>query len=239
MFEDSTFESTGRIRTRSRGWMMAAFLFNGSILLALILIPLIYPEALPRQSWIYLIEAPPVPVVQPDKPKPIAESATSHTSELEDGHIVAPPRIPPNILEMAKPEAPMPDDKPGTFADLAQAGPNVNPSIFQNHAQPLVVHRPSGPVQLTSRIAEGMILQKTMPVYPPIAKASRREGTVVLHAAISTVGAIQNLRVLSGDPMLIPAALDAVKNWRYRPYLLNGKPIEVETTINVVFKLGQ
>jgi protein TonB len=160
-------------------------------------------------------------------------------SEIQNGQIIAPPKIPRYILEMAKPEAPLAENNPVNLADLAQAGTNVNPSIFPNHAQPVVVHQPGGTVHLTSVIAEGMILQKTIPVYPAIAKASRREGTVVLQAVISTGGAIQNLRVLSGDPMLTQAALDAVKNWRYRPYLLNGKPIEVETTINVVFKLTQ
>src|SRR4051794_29749506 len=81
--------------------------------------------------------------------------------ELEDGHIVAPPKIPQYILDTAKPEAPLPDDKSGAFSELAQAGPNITPSIFANRAQPVVVHRPSGPVHLTSVIAEGMILQKT------------------------------------------------------------------------------
>ena len=69
MFEDSIFESTGRIRTRSRGWMVATFFFNGSILLALILIPLIYPEALPRQALTFLLTAPKAPPSQPPLPK--------------------------------------------------------------------------------------------------------------------------------------------------------------------------
>ena len=84
-----------------------------------------------------------------------------------------------------------------------------------------------------------MILQKAMPVYPVIAKVTRKEGTVVLQATISTTGTIENLRVMSGDPMLTQAAMDAVKNWRYRPYLLNDQPVEVETTINVIFRLAQ
>ena len=86
MFEDSTFESAGRIRTRSRGWMMAAFLFNGSILLALVLIPLIYPEALPQQWMSVLIEAPSVPAVQPEKPRPVAQKVTRDRSEMDNGH---------------------------------------------------------------------------------------------------------------------------------------------------------
>jgi protein TonB len=82
------------------------------------------------------------------------------------------------------------------------------------------------------------LLQKTIPLYPPIAKAARVSGTVVLQATISKTGTIENLRVISGPQMLQQSALDAVKSWRYRPYLLNGEPVEVETTVNVVFTLG-
>jgi protein TonB len=82
------------------------------------------------------------------------------------------------------------------------------------------------------------LLNKTAPVYPAIAKAARVSGTVVLQATISKTGTIENLRVISGPAMLQQSALEAVKSWRYRPYLLNGDPVEVETTVNVVFTLG-
>jgi protein TonB len=83
-----------------------------------------------------------------------------------------------------------------------------------------------------------MLLQKTMPVYPPIAKAARVSGTVVLQATISKQGTIENLHVISGPAMLQQSAMDAVRQWRYKPYLLNGEPVEVETTVNVIFSLG-
>jgi protein TonB len=85
----------------------------------------------------------------------------------------------------------------------------------------------------------GNLLEKTVPQYPTIAKEARIQGTVVLQATISQNGLIQNLRVISGHPMLRQAAIDAVRSWRYKPYLLNGEPVEVETTINVVFNLGE
>jgi protein TonB len=93
-------------------------------------------------------------------------------------------------------------------------------------------------VSISGGVMVGMLLQKTTPVYPPIAKAARQQGTVVLQATISKTGSIENLRVISGPAMLQQAALDAVKTWRYRPYLLDGEPTEVETTVNVVFSLG-
>ena len=78
-----------------------------------------------------------------------------------------------------------------------------------------------------------------MPVYPPIAKATGTQGIVILQAVISKAGTIENLRVVSGPGLLQQAAIDAVKQWRYRPYKLNDQPVEVETTINVVFTLGR
>jgi periplasmic protein TonB len=78
-----------------------------------------------------------------------------------------------------------------------------------------------------------MLVKKTTPVYPAIAKAARISGTVVLQATISKKGTIVDLRVVSGPPILQQAAIDAVKKWQYRPYLVNGEPAEVETTVAI------
>jgi len=93
-------------------------------------------------------------------------------------------------------------------------------------------------LNISSGVMAGMLLLKTTPVYPPIAKAARVSGTVVLQATISKTGSIENLHVISGPAMLQQAAMQAVKSWRYRPYLLNNEPVEVETTVNVIFSLG-
>jgi protein TonB len=85
----------------------------------------------------------------------------------------------------------------------------------------------------------GNLLSRTLPQYPAIARTAHIQGVVVLQAAISRTGLIENLRVVSGPPMLRQAAIDAVQTWRYKPYLLNGDPVEVETTINVVFNLDE
>jgi protein TonB len=85
---------------------------------------------------------------------------------------------------------------------------------------------------------EGRKLSGADPRYPAIAIAARIQGTVLLAAMISKAGAIENLRIVSGPPMLGPAAEEAVRTWRYRPYLLNGEPVEVETTVRVNFRLG-
>jgi TonB family protein len=93
-------------------------------------------------------------------------------------------------------------------------------------------------VNISGGIAVGMLLRKVAPEYPQVAKDSRTQGTVVLQAIISKEGLIRDLHVVSGSKMLQDAALDAVRQWEYRPYLLNGEPVEVMTTINVVFTLG-
>jgi periplasmic protein TonB len=103
---------------------------------------------------------------------------------------------------------------------------------------PIVKQEPPKKLTISSGVMQGNLLQKITPQYPAIAKAARIQGTVVLQATISKQGTIENLRVVSGPPMLTQAALDAVRQWRYRPYLLNNEPVEVETTVNVVFNLG-
>jgi protein TonB len=84
----------------------------------------------------------------------------------------------------------------------------------------------------------GDLTRKTQPTYPAIARNARIQGIVVLQAIISKQGTIENLKVLAGHPMLVPAAIDAVRQWRYRPYVLNNEPVEVETQITVNFSLA-
>jgi protein TonB len=235
MFEDSTFESAGRIRTRSRRWMIAAFTFNASILLALVLVPLLYLEALPPRAVPMLITVPPAPRVEEQQPKPVAQAPHPPT-EIDRGHIFAPSRIPPRIIYTSVPEQPF-------SPDVATMEPGVQGSTIypiSTGAKPRVVHQsPSGPMNVPSRVEEGLLIHKTIPIYPPIAIAAHIQGTVFLAATISKGGTIENLRAASGPPMLQQSALDAVQSWRYKPYMLDGQPVEVETTVNVVFTLGR
>ena len=236
MFEDATFESTGRIRTRSRRWMAAALCFNGSILLAMILIPLIYPEALPGIGVVCQIVAPPPPP-QPQPVRRQPQHPLHSNSEMPFGHLIAPRTIPPLITVFNGPEdAPvsgigMDSGIPGATGN----GPNPFPG---GGAGPRVRPEVKGPVRVSSSVIAGLLIRKTVPVYPPIARAARQEGTVVLQATISKEGTIENLRVAEGPQLLRQAALDAVRNWLYTPCKLNGEPVEVESTINVVFKLA-
>jgi protein TonB len=150
---------------------------------------------------------------------------------------MAPRRIPSTIVTTAGPE-------PESLTGIASLDPNIGTpggfgDVFRPQPAPRIVHPdPKGPMSVPSTVAAGLLIRKVIPQYPQLAKAMHVEGTVALAATISKAGTIVNLRVVCGPPMLQQAALDAVSDWRYRPYLLNGQPVEVETTINVIFSLG-
>jgi protein TonB len=93
-------------------------------------------------------------------------------------------------------------------------------------------------VRVSSGVAEGNLIHDVKPQYPALARQARIQGTVVLLAVIGKDGSVQNLHVKSGPPMLAQAAMDAVKQWRYRPYYLNGQPVEVDTQVNINFTLA-
>jgi protein TonB len=93
-------------------------------------------------------------------------------------------------------------------------------------------------VTVSPDASHDLLISQVPPVYPPLARQTRIQGTVVLRALISRTGEIKDLAVISGHPMLVPAAMDAVKQWRYRPYSVKGQPVEVMTTINVNFTLA-
>jgi periplasmic protein TonB len=234
MFEDSTFESTGRIKTRSRRWMFAALGLNGSILVMLVLVPLIYPDALPSHFIPPLLVVPAAPHPDPPQPVRVRAAAPHDYSEMMGRQLIAPTIIPIGIKKFTGPE-------PAFASNLADLGPGIpggDGSPF-GKAQPATIVRPPVPasVHLPSKFVEGFLIYKSIPQYPAIAKSAGQQGTVVLQATISKSGTIENLQVISGAPMLQQAAIDAVKTWRYRPYLLNEQPVEVETTVNVIFKL--
>jgi protein TonB len=235
MFEDSTFESAGRIRTRSRRWMIAAFTFNASLLLAFVLVPLLYLEALPPQTILTGITVPSVPHVQV-QPKPIVQPLHP-TINVATDPFTAPRQIPPGIY-IPKEREPEPLTNP-SYAGTP-GGMDDRPVFFPVEPRPRVVHQPqAGPVRVSPGVEEGYLIRKTIPTYPPIAIVTRTQGVVILAATISKSGTIENLRVVSGPPVLQQSALDAVNTWRYKPYVLDREPVEVETTVNVVFTLGR
>lgn len=234
MFEDAVFESTGSIHTRSRRWMMATFALNSAVVLALALYPLLDPEALPGIVNTILMVAPPSQTPPPRPPEQQRMVQVTRESEMIGSRVLAPRLIPSTPYAPAAPETPVIASVGGWGDD--SSGKDL--SVFrETRAAPTVRQANPATARISQGVMEGLLIRKVVPTYPPLARAIGIEGTVVLQASISTSGTIEHLRVVSGPELLQKAALDAVGQWRYRPYLLNGAPVEVETTVNVTFTL--
>jgi protein TonB len=149
---------------------------------------------------------------------------------------LTPPTIRTQIATNTAPDGPPTTGAPGMGDDSSIPGGTTD--VFRGHTTPPNIHPDvRAPIRVPSSIEAAMILQKTLPIYPAIAKAAGVQGTVILAATISKAGTIENLRVMGGPVMLQRAALDAVETWRYKPYLLDGQPVEVETSISVIFTM--
>lgn len=224
-----------------RGWTtLISFALQALAVGCLLLLPLLYTEGLPKLALLapLLTPAPP-PSAPPEQPRHNQSSAAQ--SNLMGSRLVAPPEIPQDVSMLTETEPPPPMVDPGAvgvrhgFGDAQGRG-----SVFDSAPGSGQVLPPPPPVRQlrVSHMMEGNLVYRVQPNYPALARQARIQGQVVLRAIISREGAIENLQVLSGHPMLAPAAVDAVRQWRYRPYVLNGEPVEVETQVTVNFVLG-
>ena len=165
-------------------------------------------------------------------------------SEIDQG-LHAPTKIPKDI-KMLKEEAAPPTNMAGV-AGMAGMGSGTGGVLggamggFGNGPAivPRAAPKPAGPQRVSTGTMAGSLISRPDPVYPPIAKAAHVQGAVVLHAIISKQGTIEKLQAISGPQMLQGAAMDAVQRWKYKPYILDGEPTEVETTVTVNFTFGQ
>ena len=236
MFEQSLVESTGRIRTRSRRYAVPSFLLEAALVTTLILLPYLYPAVLPRTSLTTPLIAPPPP---PSAPAPAQLTTAAPTASPQTLNVYAPPRIPNNIPQI--PDNPPGPIVPGT-AFLGPGVPGISTAPLFPSTPPAVpsqpMAKPAGPLRISAGVAAGQLIVPIQPRYPAIAQQARIQGTVVVSALIGADGRIASLHVLSGSPLLVPAATQAIQRARYRPWTLNGQPVEVETTISVVFSLN-
>jgi TonB family protein len=154
-------------------------------------------------------------------------------SDVMMSHQLSTPSRIPNDLRMLAGKEPPPS---AGFVPTGAEGLGGN--VFSGSSGPKVKIASPSRLTISAGVAGGLLIQKTAPVYPQIAREARVSGTVVIQATISKTGMIQNLHVVSGPTMLRQPALDAVQNWRYKPYLLDGEPVDVETTVSVNFSLG-
>jgi protein TonB len=158
-----------------------------------------------------------------------------------NGELRTPSKIPKKIEHIVEDEAPPPATS-GVIGGVVGGVPGgtaggVIGGLVTSTAPPPQVARPIGPKKVSSGVMEGNLLKRIDPPYPSMARIAHIQGDVVLQATISKQGTIENLRGVSGHPILIQAAMDAVRQWRYRPYELNNEPVEVETTVTVRFHM--
>jgi protein TonB len=246
MFEEMVVSSPNPKKTNKSWTVVVSMLFQVAFLSILILIPLIYTEALPKTMMATMLTAPPPPPPPPPPPAPAQIVRVKPQAHLMDaGKLVAPKVIPKDvkiIKEEAEPDMSsvgMTGGVPGGVAGGSMGGVLGGVIGGMGGAPPPPKPKLTGPLKVGGNVQAARILNRVQPLYPPLARQTRISGTVRLHAIISKDGSIQQLEVISGHPLLQQAALDAVRQWRYQPTLLNGEPVEVDTTIDVIFSLNQ
>jgi len=225
---------------------LVSFAIQVVIVGVMVLIPLIFTEALPKAQLMTFLVAPPPPPPPPPPAAAPVKIVHQVQTDIINGQLRTPTKIPQKVQMIKEDEAPPPvmattgvvggvpggvpgGSMGGVLGSIASAGANV--AALPKIATPQRVRVSSG-------VQSGLLVRKVQPTYPPLARQARIQGTVVLQAQISKNGDIENLQLISGHPMLAPAAIEAVKQWKYKPYLLNGEPVEVETTVQVNFSLA-
>jgi protein TonB len=164
-------------------------------------------------------------------------------TDIVNGQLRTPTKIPEKVQMIKEDEAPPPVMSSGVVGGVpggipgGQMGGVIGGIIS---SAPVAVPKVATPqrVRVSQGVTQGLLIRKIQPNYPPLARQARIQGSVLLQAEISKDGTIENLHLLSGHPMLAPAAIEAVKQWKYKPYILNGEPVEVETQITVNFTLS-
>lgn len=241
MFADSLLETSWAHRSRRSLTTLTSFGMQAVLIGLLLMIPILTTVGLPATRSI----STPISLGRRDPGPATPQRSTGHpgvqiiplTSSL-----MLPRRMPRTIPrgDDNAPQAPI----GGDIASIGDFGPSIGdpnglriPIPGTKPVMPVAPH-PTVHVFRTSTILQGMLIRRVEPMYPPMARAAHIQGPVVLAAVISKDGTIENLRTLSGHPMLVSAAVTAVSQWRYRPYILNGEAIEVDTQITVNFILG-
>ena len=235
-------------------WTLAVSFLAQCLLLSLgVLIPLIYTQTLPAGQWVSRLLAPP-PLAAPRDLAPIVAAPPQRTAPIrvDDSVLRQPARIPPEVALIDD----LAHSAPAIHAlDIPFVRPGAPDGVWQSFGtdrsgraivlppppepvRPLEPAPANAPIRIGGAVQSAKLINRTMPRYPPLARQARVQGLVLLEAIIGEDGTIQKLRAISGHPLLVPAALLAVKQWRYRPTLLNGQPVPVITQVEVRFTLS-
>jgi protein TonB len=251
MFEQTFVEG----KTKTTWTVLSAFIAQIALLIVAVILPMIYFDVLPKTQLTSFLVAPPPP--PPPPPPPAAVQAVKIVKviprQFDAGRLMAPKSVPKEIATIREEELPpassgvggvvggvpggvaggTPGGVLGSILSGVSGGPPPPPP------PPVKTATALKRITIGGNVQQAKLVRQPKPVYPPLAKQARISGVVHLAAIISRDGTIQDLKVISGHPLLIPSALEAVKQWVYQPTLLNGEPVEVSTQIDVNFTLSQ
>ena len=233
MFDDLVVSSANPKRTNNSWTVVLSAIIQASLLGILILIPLIYTEALPKQLLTTFLVPPPPPPPPPPPAAAIQRIVKPVVRLIHNGQMMAPTVVPKKVAMIKEEE--MPPDVGAVGVVGGVLGGIIGGS---GGGMPPPPKATPSRIRVGGNVASAKLVRQVTPLYPPIAKTAHISGTVILHAVIAKDGTIQELTYVSGPPLLMKNAMDAVRQWRYSPTLLNGEPVEVDTTISVVFTLG-
>lgn len=256
MFEQSLVDGQG---TTSKPWTVFVSFLSQCVLIGVaILIPLIYTDTLPKAQLTGFLVAPPPPPPPPPPPAaaPPVKIVKVIPRQFDAGRLMAPKAIPKDIAMIKEEELPpamsgavgvvggvpggVPGGAPGGViggiigAVPSAAPPPPPPPPVKKEEKPATPQR----IRVGGNVQSAKLIRQPKPVYPPLAKQARIQGTVRFTAIIGKDGTIQNLQLISGHPLLVPSATEAVKQWVYQPTQLNGEAVEVVTQIDVNFTLS-
>ncbi len=229
-----------RARRSKRRALLLSIAVEMLILAALVLFPL-FSKGENIASRIFVPTVPYSPGRAPDRGRNTTEARPARPDTCR---FCAPPSVPNRIVtqDASRLGDLAAADEPGIpGAPDGQQIPGLlgTPGSSRQPTPPVTAPRAKQRLSISAAVEQAMLIRRVEPVYPPLGIQLRREGRVELHAIISTDGSMQSLEVITGDPLFIPSALSAVRQWRYRPTILDGQPIEVDTHITVVYTLNR
>ncbi|MBZ5665550.1 MAG: TonB family protein [Acidobacteriia bacterium] len=237
----STLESNWDQSARRGRATLASFTIQTFSLSLLIAVSMLWVERPPQVRWLQ-ISAPTTFTPTEPAPEPVTHRhfTAATVSNLLRGQIIMPRTIPPHAVDIDDSKLGPPAPNLPDIDFRSGHGPrDAVPYGLGSNIPVVIPTHPTVPKPLiVSNLGEGSLVHRVQPAYPPLARQARVQGTVELRAIISKSGTIENLVVVRGHPMLAGAAVEAVRQWRYRPYLLNNEPVEVETEVVVNFVLS-
>jgi periplasmic protein TonB len=233
---DPSQEARGR-RNKRRA-LVVSIVLQILVVAALILFPL-FSKGENIANRAVLLPAVPYSPGRPHS-RPQTTPRTPHKNP-DSCRFCPPPSIPNNIVEHDQSTADDPGEPTGPEIPGVPGGPVIPGLLPSNSNPPPPVTQPRATERLRIHVGSvepAMLIHRIEPAYPPLGRQLRREGRVELHAIIATDGTIQSLEVINGDPLFLQSALAAVREWRYRPTILDGQPVEVDTHITVIYTLS-